>query len=415
MTNDEKKFLDSLSEVVKDGMDFNEINNDINYNKYKKVKKNFKLSFNLSFTSLAVILVVSLLVIINLADSKKDDVLNEDVSTSEKTPFEEPTLPPITQEPTEIPSVIPPTEEPPVVPYPEYSGFVRSEFEDNIKDNLWGESFGPLPLPPVIDGLIVANNQFSSSNEDFLNNIRTINYVYEVNYEDYLEDSNYIAVYIESNLANKIYEEAEVICDAVGASPLNIVDGSIVEWFYTFTYYNPSCVLWINYDSETMIESSLNNFLCVGVYKTQKRTIKSEIVTATNVNITDYIYTPQVFTNDGSMYLLPTNNKVKNHTSWFGFDELVTLENYRLLFDYSYSCEIECDIDLQKDEITLYTYALQDDKQLSLNSNTVLNDFYISTNAFIISNSNTNKKYGELSQITYKYSFYIEAIKEFCN
>ena len=86
MNKNEKKFLETLNEKVNQDMNFSEISNNINYEKYKKEEKMFKLpkKFILAVTSFVFVLIL-MFVIISLPNNSNVD-LNKHVlmSASEK-------------------------------------------------------------------------------------------------------------------------------------------------------------------------------------------------------------------------------------------------------------------------------------------------------------------------------------------
>ena len=127
---------------------------------------------------------------------------------------------------------------------------------------------GPRPQPPIVDDYF-NKQEYNKPPMDYgkpddegfgeiLDNFtgRTYNYIYEVDYQDHNFNDLYACVYIDKKLAQKVYEENKEICDATPASPLNAVNGTVVDWFYSKSYYNESKVKWYNFaDKDTKIYS----------------------------------------------------------------------------------------------------------------------------------------------------------------
>lgn len=407
MTNKEKKFLESFNNSLDNKMDFNDIKEDINYNKYKKEKKAFRFTkISVALTSL-IITIALVLIYVTLPNDNhsNDDNIDDDVNTE--------IIIPTTQDPGKIPTQNPPGGTQQIF----YDGFIKESFENNIKNKLENEIYGPMPENPVIDSLFIEYKDNIDPLDKPINNLfyelRKFEYIYEITYSNLNDD--FVVVYIDKTLASKIYEENKEICDAPTASPLNYIDGSIVDWFYTYSYYDQSKVIWLNYEFEYQIQSEIDNFVCVGVYKEQQRTITKEILNNNDVNIIDYIFTPLIYKNDNLGYLTAINNTSKEYTTWYAANTIIDESNKELLFYWDFNNQFECMIDLEKDEITINTYSVQDENELANNTFTTLHNFYISTNSIIINNNNLNKEFGKKSYITYKYSTYIEMIRNLSN
>ena len=200
--------------------------------------------------------------------------------------------------------------------------------------------------------------------------------------------------------------------DAPNAAPLNIVNGSIVDWFYSKSYYNENKVLWYKYDSSEQIYSEIDGYVCVGVYNPQQRVIVREIFSNTQVNIVENVYTNLYFTNDGNEFLTPVVDKANYRVSWFASHCIINGNNTNMLFAEVYNNKMDCTINIEENTIKLKTYAVQNEDELSKNYSTLLKDYHIWSNSVIVENTNPDKKLGQASYITYKYDEFVEILQE---
>ena len=65
--------------------------------------------------------------------------------------------------------------------------------------------------------------------------------------------------------------------DAPNAAPLDVVNGSIVDYFYSREYYDENKVIWCQYAESNQIYPEIKGYVCVGVYQPQQRVIVREI------------------------------------------------------------------------------------------------------------------------------------------
>ena len=169
-----------------------------------------------------------------------------------------------------------------------------------------------------------------------------------------------------------------------GASPLNNVNGSIVDWFYSNSYYDENKVIWCSYNDKDKIYKEVNGYLCVGVYQIQERIISREIFSNTIVNITDYIYSSLSFIENGGEYLIPVRYELTNYITWHASKIIIDETNKERLF--MYSSEFECSIDIEANTIRLKTLAVQNEEELDKISSTLLKDYHILSNKIIVEN-----------------------------
>lgn len=410
MDKNEQKIYEHITKEATEKMDFNKIVNKVDYLKYKKEKKTFHFPkrLTLSFTTFVLIFTIIFIAILipslDNRNSKDKDEIDENETTIDATTPGDP------ENDLEFQVV-------------EYSGFIKELFENSIGDGPSYSFSGPMPLPPVIDGYF--NDEMDNSIEgditsgDVLDNIivletRTFDYIYEVEFKN-TSSNEYVAVYIERQLAQKIYEENKTVMDAPNASSLDVVNGSIVDWFYSNRYYDNSKALWCKYDSSEQIYSEINDYVCVGVYNPQQRIIVREIFSNTQVNIIDDIYTKLYFKNEGKMYLIPVVNKSDDKISWFTSNYIINKNNTNTLFVDDFNNEIDCVIDKEVNTIKLKTYAVQSETELNKNYFSSLKDYHISSNQVIIENSDPNKELGEMTYIIYKYNELVQILQDLAN
>ena len=300
--------------------------------------------------------------------------------------------------------------------YTEYDAFIKDAFENNINNGPYLDMGGPRPQPPIVDDYF--NKQeynkppMDYGNEGFGNIIqnftgRTYNYIYEVDYQDHNFNDLYACVYIEKKLAEKVYEENKEICDATPTSPLNIVNGTIVDWFYSNSYYNESKVKWYNFSDKDTILSEIDGMVCCGVYLPQQRIITKEVLSQTKMHIVDELYSAMCFENNGDKYLTPIRYENNNITTWFALENELNESNMKTIFNSDYSCNLYCEIDKENDTIKVATYAID----LPNTSNSSLNEFYESTNSCIVEVG--DKISGAGRWVTYVYSEYVQYLIEF--
>lgn len=389
MKNIEKEFLEDYSNSMKSTKNFDDISKHIDYSKYPKEKKSFWNSKNLSIlaTSFAVILTISIVI-------------------------------PLTQRGNEPEGPSNPSDENLV--YTEYDAFIKDAFENNINNGPYLDMGGPRPQPPIVDDYF--NKQeynkpgmdagkpdegFSGVIDNFTG--RTYNYIYEVEYQDHNFNDLYACVYIEKKLAEKVYEENKEICDATPASPLNIVNGTIVDWFYSNSYYNESKVKWYNFSDKDTILSEIDGMVCCGVYLPQQRIITKEVFSQTKMHIVDELYSAMYFENNGEKYLTPIRYENNNITIWYALENQLNENNIKTMFNSHYSCKLYCEIDKENDTIKVVTNAID----LPTTSNSALNEFYESTNSCIVEVG--DKISGAGRWVTYVYSEYVQCLIEYKN
>lgn len=415
MNKDEKSLLDELSNSVDSKMNYNDIANEINFSKYEK-KKSFGLLFSKRlFLTVSSFVLVSLLIIIlvvfpnddNSSDNPDDNKINNIIPGDSSGDENKDNIGGEEGE-NEFRVNI-------------YNGFIKDDFEGSIGNGPMYESSGPLPPPPIIDGYFnVVEEDTSGEYNDGSGSIEqskpgiTINipgfeYIYEVEYKS-TSNLEYICVYIEKDLAKKIYEENQDVCDAPNASPLNNVNGSIVNWFYSNSYYNKDKVIWTSYNEVDKIYSEINDYVCVGVYQIQERIILREIFSNTVVNITDYIYGSLSFSNNGAEYLTTVRYKLTNYHTWYASNEIITETNKESLF--LNSKEFDCSINIEENTIKLRTLAVQDDEELAKDYSLLLKDYHKLSNLIIVENERPDKTLGQETYITYKYKELVELIQD---
>lgn len=269
--------------------------------------------------------------------------------------------------------------------YQEYSGFIKQEFEQNNDEDM-----GPLPHYTIENVLL------------------DVTYLYEVEIVP-TENEMFVGVYIETKTAEQIYEKNKIVDDAEVASPIAKVDGSIVNWFYQREYYQKDKVKWYQFGSENFIPTEINGFHCCGVYKTQSRIIKKEIITNTNVNYLDETFHVLEFKGENS-FLTPISVDVPNVSKWYISYEQLTTDNYHRLFRKDYNLELDCTI--VNNTITIKTFAVFKEEELAKIEDKKIIDFYRSTNKYILNQdtSDDDLKYGYERSYQYSYDEYVKEI-----
>ena len=391
MDNNEKTILKDLSSSVDNEMSFDEISRKINYFKYKKEKKTFEFSKKMSLALSSFVMLLAFVLVVFLIPNESGSKIDFPDNSN--------------------------------LVYPSYEGFVKDAFEANIGNGPTKVESGPIPAPPVIDGYF---NEIKDNNPDEVNpnnkpgddstvpflEMRSFEYIYEVEYSYVGTGLEYVTAYIEKDLAIKISKECRDILDAPNASPIDIVNGSIVDWFYSKSYYNKNKIFWCGYASSDQIYSEIDGYVCVGVYQPQKRTIVREIFSNTTLNLSDNIYTKLYFNNEGKEFLTPVIDKAKDSVIWYASGNLIDETNTFYLFDRCYASEFNCVIDREANTIKLETYAVQSEEELSKNYSQLLKDYHIWSNSVILDNSNPNEKLGETTYITYRYKEFVEILQE---
>ena len=396
MNKNEEKILEYMSNEIDSKMEFNKIVDKIDCSKYAKKSSYKKRRYNIVFPSLALSLSIALMIIIlpnidNSSSSSSSSSLANSQSTSSSKLLAQ-----------------------------EYNGFIKDTFESNIGNGPMHDTTAALSPSPIIDNYF--NTQMdltpSSKPSDMLtplpDNLIEFKYIYEVEYKNTLEES-FICAYVEKDIANKIYEEKNSVPDAKCASALNIVDGSIVDWFYSLEYYEQNKIAWYQYNEESEIYSEIDQYICVGVYNIYERKIIREIFSNNQVNIIDYIYSPMNFENNNYDYLEFKNSLDIERLTWYASNEIINEKNKEYLFEEYYSLEFECEINIENNTITLQTYSVQKDSAINSNYSSALKDFYVSSNNAITQNNNPNKELGEISYITYDYKKYVEILQSLVN
>lgn len=305
----------------------------------------------------------------------------------------------------------------PNVVNPQYDGFIKDSFFNNIGDGPTFNVGGPIPAPPIIDGYFnIGDNSNNKPGDESLDQVylemRSFKYIYEVEYMYIGTGLEYVTAYVDKKLAQKIYEENKVVMDAPNAAPLNVVNGSIVDWFYSNEYYDKDKVIWCQYAKADQIYSEIEGFVCVGVYHPQQRVIVREIFSNTQVNIVDYIYTKLCFKNEGKEALIPVMDKVEDSIEWYASNNIIDATNTFFLFARDYGSHFNCLINREANTIRLETYAVQSEEELSKKYSQLLKDYHILSNSVIQENSNPNEELGQTTYITYKYKEYVEILQD---
>lgn len=307
--SDEKKFLTDLSDSLDSKMNYSDISKYVNVEKYKKDKKVNKLVLKISL-ALSTVLALSLSIFLII-----DNLPTKQIETA-GTP---------------------------------YDGIISQDFKNGNYAGPYYGDFGPLPVPPIIDGYFA--EEYNVDNYEFPVDLRTFEYLYEVEYSN--ASSSFIAAYIKKSKAEKIYEAYKRVDDATPASPLECVDGTIVMWFHGHEFYNEKDIIWYEYGSPDFISSEINGYICLGVYRTQTRIITKEIFTNTKVNIIDEIYQKVFFSNDGNDFLTPVRYELDDSTEWYAYHTEVNDENKKYMFASDYTYNLGVIIDKENDVISL--------------------------------------------------------------
>lgn len=388
MDKNEQKIYEHITKDATSKMDFNQIVNKVEYSQYKKEKKTFQFPkrLTLSLTTFALTACLILVLILLPNDNEKPSNLV----------------------------------------YPEYTGFIKDVFESNIGDGPTIDMSVPIPAPPIIDGYFNENMDYTAPGDGNPNNkpgdgniidtiyleMRSFDYIYEVEYKYIGTGLDYVTVYIEKKLAQKIYNENKEVMDAPNAAPLDVVNGSIVDWFYSKEYYDEDKVIWCSYAQSNQIYPEIEGFVCVGVYQPQQRVIVREIFSNTQVNIVDNIYTTLYFKNEGKETLTPVVDKVSDSIEWYASNNLIDESNTFFLFSHDYGSKFDCEIDKEANTIRLETYAVQNIDELSKNYSTLLKDYHIWSNSVIVKNDNPNEELGRTTYITYNYKELVEILQD---
>lgn len=416
MDKNEQKIYEHITCEATSKIDFNQIANKVDYQQYKKEKKISKFSKRLivSFSTFVLIFSIILIAILipNLNNgSQSAGEENVNTETDEEVTPDNPGA--------EIPEVTP-GDQTPEIQMVLYSGFIKDSFENNIGEGPTISASGPIPAPPVIDGYFNTYMDYGNSEtlkpEEGLDKVylemRSFEYIYEVEYKKIDIELEYVTVYIEKQLAQKIYEENKVIMDAPNAAPLDIVNGSIVDWFYSNRYYDKDKVIWCQYEKSNQIYSEIKGYVCVGVYQSQQRVIVREIFSNTQVDIVDNIYTKLYFKNEGNKTLTPIVDKVSDSIEWHASDSIIDETNTFFLFAHTYGSKFDCVIDKEANTIRLETYAVQNEVFENTSYDDSLKEYHFQSNSVIIENKNPNEKLGETTYITYNYIEFVEILQE---
>lgn len=104
------------------------------------------------------------------------------------------------------------------------------------------------------------------------------------------ETSQTIGAYMKSSTAKRIYDNYKEVTDVECASPLNVVDGSIVKWFYNGNQkYSDNDIKWVEYD-DNCIPLFVDGYRLVGFYTLGTSTIKSVIKSDSRIDKTYNYY-----------------------------------------------------------------------------------------------------------------------------
>lgn len=387
MDKNEQKIYEHITKEATSKMDFNQIVNKVDYSQYKKENKTFQFPKRLTLSLTTFALTACLILVLILLPND--------------------------------------TEKPGNLVYPEYNGFIKDAFESNVGDGPSYNISGPIPAPPVIDGYFNTNMDYTAPGDGNPNNkpgdenidtiyleMRSFDYIYEVEYKYIGTGVDYVTVYIEKKLAQKIYNENKEVMDAPNAAPLDIVNGSIVDWFYSKEYYDEDKVIWCQYAESNQIYPEIEGFVCVGVYQPQQRVIVREILSNNQVNIVDNIYTKLYFKNEGKETLTPVVDKVEDSIEWYASNNLIDETNTFFLFSHDYGSKFDCEIDREANTIRLETYAVQNEEELLKNYSQLLKDYHIWSNSVIVKNDNPNEELGRTTYITYNYKELVEILQD---
>lgn len=405
MKKEEKKFFDNYQ--TKSNISYDDLKSNIILDKYQKEKKVFNIMY-FKYIILGCLLIAITGVILKFSLDHKHE-------TNEPTP-DVPVTPDDPIEPTPDDPVVPgdpnePTPDAPLDPfkdYTEYHGIVRDDFEKNKVDGPFYTPSGPIPYY-TIENVLSSSNHFD----------RKLNFLYEVEYINKDNDNSYIAVYIEKKKAEIIYTENKIVADAECASPLNEVDGSIVNWFYSKLFYNEEKVKWLEFTDVNKIPSCIGDYYCCGVYKTQTRVLKREIFSGEEYNFNETIFKRLYFQNVNTDYLKPVTYEINNYSTWFISDNRISTQDsfeYQQLFINDYGCQLN--VEIKNGRIRIHTYACP---EKFLNDELVqdqkLFDFYKETNKYILEEvKEYNSEYfefGNLVYVIYDYNKYLDTLTLF--
>lgn len=429
MKRNEEKFLETLTNKVDSNNDFEQLRDKIDYKKYQKSRKVFsftpklKLAFS---TFLAVIVVVLVIILIpeNPNNNRNDSIMDEssNVENNSNPGNPESSAPESgkddentktdngdieSEEDKDHMQDVPGGSNGGEGIFSTYEGFIKEHFESNMKFSPDSEASGPMPLPPVIDELFyTSDDQSYIPIEEIGMGVSYLHkYLYEV--ETKTINSEYIAVYIDKDLANKISIECEEVMDVTGASPLENIDGSVVDWFYTHRYYDKDKVYWMSFMDPYSIKREEGKFICVGVFLEKQRTITRNLLTGEIVGLSENVFSPSFYKYDSKEnknFIIPVNLNNESKITWHMTSENITTSNTFYIFNSVYSSKINASIDLSNNTITLTTFAVQDETLLSINYCPTLKEYHLASNELIVENKKQNDRLGKTTNITYKYN-----------
>lgn len=97
----------------------------------------------------------------------------------------------------------------------------------------------------------------------------------EVNFS--FTNSQTVGAYMKNSTAEKIYNKYKNVDDVKSASPLTVIDGSVVEWFYNDdTVYDKDDIMWVEYE-DNQLPLIINKYRLVGFYILGTSTVKRVI------------------------------------------------------------------------------------------------------------------------------------------
>lgn len=386
MNKNEKIIFDKLNNSINSKVSFNDISSHINYSKYqsnKNIKKNnfFKISLLIS-SPIVIILIVCISIYLFNINQKPNNI---DIN------------------------------------YMTYNGYLETYFYEMISENpsILNSTTG-LSISPIIDSYFYYIDDSVSSpsfkpNYSFITDIFilnkeiTFNYVYEVEYKYNSMENKNICVYIEKEIANRIYAENKDNKDQLCVSDLTTIDGSISSWFFTNKYYNDTLIKWYQYESCENIAYEIDNYICVGVYRILDRKVIREIFSNKYLNIEDKIYL-----NEKYIYTDGLVNKVENNyekITWYASNEIIEENTSANIISDILVNEFNCNIDISNNTIRLQTYAVQQTFNKDNYYLENIKEFHHESNKVIVENENPDKKFGELSFITYRYDKYVQLLQ----
>lgn len=386
MNKNEKIIFDKLNNSINSKVSFNDISSHINYSKYqsnKNIKKNnfFKISLLISSPIVIILIVCISIYLFNINQKPK----NKDIN------------------------------------YITYNGYLETYFNEMISENpCILNSTTELSIRPIIDSYFYYIDDSVSSpsfkpNYSFITDIFILNkeisfnYVYEVEYKYNSIENKNICVYIEKEMANRIYAENKDNKDQLCVSDLTTIDGSISSWFFTNKYYNDTLIKWYQYESFENIAYEIDNYICVGVYRILDRKVIREIFLNKYLNIEDKIYL-----NEKYIYTDGLVNKVENNyekITWYASNEIIEENTSANIISDILVNEFNCNIDISNNTIRLQTYAVQQAFNKDNYHLENIKEFHQESNKVIVENENPDKKFGELSFITYRYDEYVQLLQ----